>query len=156
MGKYLNLTHCDCTKNAGTANGCAQAQCLDMAYEGVVCGNCGGCSQNRAFEQIFTPPGKNGYKGVCAEVQTATTEEERNTAKMMCSQGLFCRGKNLNKESCKFHCDTFPDDPKCKAARRLRGDVDAEAPEVTLDTQIDHDSIMAAYPPIHRSRWIDV
>merc|ERR1711939_510796 len=111
---------CDCTKTAGTANACAQSQCLNMAYEGVVCGNCGGCSQSRAFEQIFTPPASdNKYKGECAKVRTASTEEERNKAKMMCSQGLFCRGTNINKESCTLHCDTlFPDDLKCEDLKK--------------------------------------
>jgi len=147
--KHLNLTHCDCTVNAGKANGCGRQQCLELAYEGVVCGNCGGCDQNRAFAQIFTPPvAGNIYKGACTAVRTAKTEEEVRKAKMICSRGLFCRGNDLKKEGCPFHCETFPEDDKCPANRRLRGKSTVEAPND--DTLIDRDSILAEFPAIRR------
>ena len=52
--RYLNLTYCDCTREAGTANNCQQAECLKMALNGVVCGNCGSCNQETAYRQIFS------------------------------------------------------------------------------------------------------
>lgn len=153
--KYLNLTHCDCTLNTGKANACGRNQCLEMAYEGVVCGNCGGCNQNRAFGQIFSPRSLDEtYSGVCAAVRTASTEEEARSAKMFCSQGLFCRGSDLSSANCQFHCTKFPEDPKCTPAnRRLRAHVAAEVPKatITLDMHIHHDAILAGSPPIRRT-----
>mmetsp|Transcript_33178 Transcript_33178/g.51658 ORF Transcript_33178/g.51658 Transcript_33178/m.51658 type:complete len:439 (-) Transcript_33178:78-1394(-) len=161
--KYLNLTHCDCTLEDGTANNCGRKQCRDMAYEGVVCGNCGGCDQNRAYQQIFTPKNQpqssDEWAGSCAAVRTATTAEGRAYAKMMCSQGLFCRG-NVQGSACQFHCDNFgPNsnaewkDPKCVASnRRLLGSIDEELGEpITLDTKFDRDSIMGQYPVVKAS-----
>mmetsp|Transcript_12992 Transcript_12992/g.20416 ORF Transcript_12992/g.20416 Transcript_12992/m.20416 type:complete len:441 (-) Transcript_12992:143-1465(-) len=161
--KHMNLTHCDCTLEDGTANNCQRAQCRDMAYEGIVCGNCGGCDQNRAYQQIFTPKDQprvnDPWAGSCAAVRTATTEEGRNYAKMMCSQGLFCRG-SVSGSACAFHCDNFgPNsdaawkDPKCNLNdennRRLLEVITEELDEpVTLDTKIDRDFIMGVYPVI--------
>ena len=48
--KEYNLTQCDCTAEAGTANNCQREHCLGMASTaGVVCGNCGGCSRYQAL-----------------------------------------------------------------------------------------------------------
>ena len=53
--RNLSLTYCDCTREAGTANNCQAAECLKMAVNGVVCGNCGQCSTDTVYQQIFSP-----------------------------------------------------------------------------------------------------
>mmetsp|Transcript_458 Transcript_458/g.803 ORF Transcript_458/g.803 Transcript_458/m.803 type:complete len:598 (-) Transcript_458:150-1943(-) len=125
--KYLNITHCDCTLEDGTDNNCQRQQCLDMALTGVICGNCGGCDQNRAREQIFTPKEiGDKWAGSCALAETATTQEGRNYNSMLCSQGLFCRGTNQG-SGCDFHCSIYgPNshiyaDPKCVPDHPLEG-----------------------------------
>lgn len=130
--RYLNLTYCDCTREAGTANNCQQAECLKMALNGVVCGNCGSCNQETAYRQIFSQyiDREGNYDGVCALARTAPTEELRANYTMLCSQGLFCRENNSrNRARCNIHCEMFPDSPVCPndepadsdagAARRL-------------------------------------
>ncbi|KAK3275510.1 hypothetical protein CYMTET_16363 [Cymbomonas tetramitiformis] len=117
--RVLNITYCDCTIARDRANSCNRNECLRMATNGVVCGNCGGCDQNAAYEQIFGAVGEFGaspYAGVCAMASEAPTSEEREEAKMLCSQGLFCRSSNLGSSGCVFHCERFPEDPKCTAA----------------------------------------
>mmetsp|Transcript_24355 Transcript_24355/g.61378 ORF Transcript_24355/g.61378 Transcript_24355/m.61378 type:complete len:454 (-) Transcript_24355:118-1479(-) len=123
--REYNLTQCDCTAEAGTANNCQRDHCLNMAATaGVVCGNCGGCSRSRSYDGIFEPPSTNDvYAGQCALAQTAKTAEERAQARLMCSAGLFCRRhhssgrlESLSSSGCRFHCsdDKFgKTDPMC-------------------------------------------
>eukprot|EP00239_Pterosperma_sp_CCMP1384_P001422 CAMPEP_0197849790 /NCGR_PEP_ID=MMETSP1438-20131217/13210_1 /TAXON_ID=1461541 /ORGANISM="Pterosperma sp., Strain CCMP1384" /LENGTH=687 /DNA_ID=CAMNT_0043462629 /DNA_START=158 /DNA_END=2221 /DNA_ORIENTATION=+ len=126
--RYLNITDCDCTREAGTANNCQRMEGLRMALHGVVCGNCNNFDQNRARDQIFGIPeirDARSYAGVCALATTAEEADEREHYRMMCSQGLFCRNNNLNTDGCRFHCEHFPEDPKCptstSSARKLLG-----------------------------------
>jgi hypothetical protein len=125
--KEMNLTFCDCTAQRGTPNNCQRQHCLSMAMEGIVCGNCGGCSQTRAKEAIFLPRYEDGrdsetdpYRGVCADVRLATTEAERYQAEINCSASLNCRRTDsLTKYSgCIFHCDKYNDTATCSSDRR--------------------------------------
>mmetsp|Transcript_5891 Transcript_5891/g.11665 ORF Transcript_5891/g.11665 Transcript_5891/m.11665 type:complete len:488 (+) Transcript_5891:51-1514(+) len=115
----LNIIYCDCTAEAGTANNCQRDHCLEMAYEGVVCGNCNGCSQSRAYDSIFIPPNaEDRFDGSCGAVRSGATEAVRNESRMMCSKGLNCPVYN-GREGCLFHCSLFDSnsetwtDPEC-------------------------------------------
>eukprot|EP00961_Rhodomonas_salina_P220367 2979269-Rhodomonas_salina.1 len=59
--QYLNISYCDCTRTAGNNNGCRRVEATEMAYVGVVCGNCNGVgfSQTRAYDSIFKPKNDN-------------------------------------------------------------------------------------------------
>ena len=61
--RQLNLTYCDCTRQAGQANNCQAAECLKMALSGVVCGNCGGCHSDFVYEALFDPLKPDPYNG---------------------------------------------------------------------------------------------
>lgn len=120
--RVLNITYCDCTISRDRANNCNRNECFRMATNGVVCGNCGGCDQSLAYEQIFGAVGEfqaSAYAGVCAMASEAPTPEQRQQAKMLCSQGLFCRSSNLRSSGCVFHCERFPEDPKCTPADQV-------------------------------------
>jgi len=127
--RHLNITDCDCTREAGTNNNCALMEGFRMALHGVVCGNCNGFDRNRAREQIFGIPDidkdSTPYAGVCALATEAESAPDREQYTMMCSQGLFCRGNNLSTGGCQFHCEHFPEDPKClrnsASSRKLLG-----------------------------------
>ena len=91
-----------------------------MAYEGVVCGNCNGCNQQRSYDSIFIPSKtEDEFDGTCARVRTAVTEVERNHSQMMCSKSLFCRDTDAFGSGCEFHCERFGPtsetwlDPRC-------------------------------------------
>ena len=61
--RLLNLSYCDCTKDAGLADHCEQAECLKMALNGVVCGNCHWCDSHATYEAIFDPFKPDAYNG---------------------------------------------------------------------------------------------
>lgn len=108
--RNFNVTYCDCTREAGNANGCRRYEATEMAYVGVVCGNCNGVgfSQTRAYDSIFKPKNnRDVYDGTCAKVRTATSEPERDYAKMMCSKGIWCPDGFNGGDNCRFHCDNF-------------------------------------------------
>mmetsp|Transcript_60954 Transcript_60954/g.125604 ORF Transcript_60954/g.125604 Transcript_60954/m.125604 type:complete len:462 (+) Transcript_60954:169-1554(+) len=108
--KHLNITHCDCTKEAGTANNCRREEATNMALAGVVCGNCNGVgfSQDRAFDSIFKPTNEDDrFDGTCAGYITQDTEIARDYSMMMCSKGLWCPNEFNGGDSCKFHCERF-------------------------------------------------
>ena len=63
--RYLNLTYCDCTKEAGQANNCQSAEGLKMALHGVVCGNCGTFVTDYAYEAIFDSFKPDAYNSEC-------------------------------------------------------------------------------------------
>jgi len=161
----LNLTFCDCTANSHREGRCERDQCLKMAFQGTVCKNCGGCHHWRAYESIFySKPepdqlrGWNEYRGWCAAVRTATTEAGRNYAKMMCSQGLFCRGDSVSGSACEYHCSLFGEgttmtpDPKClpqtpspTGNRRLLEEAKAN---IDISKGISNNHISALHHPI--------
>ena len=148
--RELNITHCDCTRKYGTANGCGSDECVDMAIAGVVCGNCdneAGCSESRAYEAVFD---KNGmpdpYEGSCARALHAKERAEANgqdpegseeylNAKQECTKGLYCRdaipasqGKgsepadSQNSAGCTYYCGIYGDvDPgRCPDGKNSR------------------------------------
>jgi len=144
--KYLNLTYCDCTREAGRANNCQAAECLKMALNGVVCGNCGQCNQDTAYRQIFSPfTGKDDsskYDGVCAMATTADTEELRANYTRLCSQGLYCRSAR-NDRNCRFHCEMFPESEVCSAVtgRKLLQMDDEEKDDMTDEEKKEMEEI---------------
>mmetsp|Transcript_44257 Transcript_44257/g.90329 ORF Transcript_44257/g.90329 Transcript_44257/m.90329 type:complete len:568 (+) Transcript_44257:78-1781(+) len=108
--QYLNITFCDCTKVAGTNNGCRRYEAQEMAYVGVVCGNCNGVgfNEDRAFESIFSPLNDNDqFDGQCAKYKTSEEGWGKNYSKMMCSKGIWCPSGYTDGDNCKFHCDNF-------------------------------------------------
>mmetsp|Transcript_5540 Transcript_5540/g.12990 ORF Transcript_5540/g.12990 Transcript_5540/m.12990 type:complete len:447 (-) Transcript_5540:197-1537(-) len=173
--REYNLTQCDCTAQAGTANNCGREHCLNMAATaGVVCGNCGGCSRSRSYDGIFEPPSEaDVYAGQCALAQTAETPEARAEARKMCSAGLFCRRhhatgskESLSSSGCRFHCsdDNFGQvDPQCQPAtpapeerrssvtagsRKMLSLLGLEEPAVKVGQELSHADIHPAYHPI--------
>mmetsp|Transcript_3280 Transcript_3280/g.5446 ORF Transcript_3280/g.5446 Transcript_3280/m.5446 type:complete len:443 (+) Transcript_3280:119-1447(+) len=130
----LQITHCDCSREAGRANGCFRQQCLDMAVAGVVCGNCGGCSEARAYEGIFDFTGaRDKYEGSCGHAHNMLKEHgpdsvEYLEARQLCAKGLFCReNDDLSRGSCGFYCGQFDDPERCGAqenGRRLLSEKD--------------------------------
>eukprot|EP00288_Rhodomonas_lens_P000969 CAMPEP_0177735918 /NCGR_PEP_ID=MMETSP0484_2-20121128/25043_1 /TAXON_ID=354590 /ORGANISM="Rhodomonas lens, Strain RHODO" /LENGTH=209 /DNA_ID=CAMNT_0019249535 /DNA_START=264 /DNA_END=893 /DNA_ORIENTATION=+ len=169
--RYLNISFCDCTVAAGRHDRCSKNECVNMAYQGVVCGNCWGCSQRRSHDSIFVlPNAKNEYDGVCAHVRTAHTEVERNYSKMMCSKSLFCRDSDSWGSGCDFHCENFGIesetwiDPRCleqetSAQRRLLHDDDADvssssdAPTIDLDTPLDWGLLHPGFSAIKATKF---
>eukprot|EP00873_Tetraselmis_striata_P023890 jgi/Tetstr1/444154/TSEL_032049.t1 len=119
----LKITHCDCTREAGTNNGCGRQEGLEMAVAGVVCGNCGGVSESRAYEGIFDfTDMADPYEGTCGHAHNMkkafeageVDESVYTEARMMCAKGLYCREEDsLNDDGCEFYCG-------------LHGDVDTE------------------------------
>lgn len=138
----LQITHCDCTREAGTANNCARQECLDMALAGVVCGNCGGCNEDRAYEAIFDfPHMPDPYEGSCGYAYHAKQEfgedsTEFAEARRICAKGLFCRDNdNRDSGSCTFYCNLFGADDTERCAeenRRKLLSTDGEIPTSTL------------------------
>mmetsp|Transcript_20956 Transcript_20956/g.42547 ORF Transcript_20956/g.42547 Transcript_20956/m.42547 type:complete len:176 (-) Transcript_20956:100-627(-) len=163
--RHLNVSICDCTKEAGRHDRCSKQECLNLAYQGVVCGNCWGCSQRRAHDSIFVPSNTHDeYDGVCAHVRTAATEPERNFSRMMCSKSIFCRDKDRWGSGCDFHCEHFGVDsdvwvdPRCmqqlNAARRLLDHASTPAaPPLDLDTELGFGELHPGFPPIKASRF---
>eukprot|EP00239_Pterosperma_sp_CCMP1384_P007646 CAMPEP_0197844646 /NCGR_PEP_ID=MMETSP1438-20131217/1641_1 /TAXON_ID=1461541 /ORGANISM="Pterosperma sp., Strain CCMP1384" /LENGTH=489 /DNA_ID=CAMNT_0043455569 /DNA_START=273 /DNA_END=1742 /DNA_ORIENTATION=- len=136
----LQITHCDCTRVAGTANGCGRGEGLKMALKGVACGNCNNVNQDTAYDQIFGTMGSKGadqYDGTCAAAtDTSLSEEKRYYMEMMCSQGLFCRNGNLNGDACRFHCSVYPSDPKCPPTEEDEPDAEGEATAATMERSL--------------------
>eukprot|EP00873_Tetraselmis_striata_P023889 jgi/Tetstr1/444153/TSEL_032048.t1 len=140
----LQLTSCDCTRKAGTNNGCRQDECLDMAVAGVVCGNCNGCSRGRAYEGIFDFTGMpDPYEGTCGTAHKlkkafpvgGATEAEYEDARRLCAKGLFCReGDNRDGSGCEYYCGLYGDvdTERCTAVeaagRKLLSDDDGGIP----------------------------
>mmetsp|Transcript_16932 Transcript_16932/g.40925 ORF Transcript_16932/g.40925 Transcript_16932/m.40925 type:complete len:436 (+) Transcript_16932:106-1413(+) len=150
----FNITYCDCTRVAGTNNGCRRYEATEMAYVGVVCGNCNGVgfSQTRAYDSIFKPENAGDvYDGSCGKVVTAEEGPARDYAKMMCSKGLWCPNGYNGGDNCKFHCDNFGkgsevwvDEEGCgeyssddKVESRKLLSAEPDAPPLTLDSKFD-------------------
>lgn len=174
--REMNLTYCDCTAVAGTANNCGRQHCLDMAATaGVACGNCGGCSRERSRDGIFTPIELGPWNGHCAAAQTAATQDQKDYHRMLCSRGLFCRRgegveasnwESLTSSGCEFHCSVFTGDEYCKpettarsveaAPEALTGSrkmlsflgIELDSKAVTLDTRIPVSAILPEHPVI--------
>jgi len=159
--RLLNLSYCDCSSRAGRSNGCSRHECLNMAYQGVVCGNCGGCNKGIAYESIFSPANEQDeFDGVCAQVRTSHDELGRNYSMMMCSKSLFCRDGSSWGSACEFHCENFGAesetwvDPRCiehleSGNRRLmEAEDDSQPVVIDLDTRISMAHVHSEYPAI--------
>ena len=114
--RELQITHCDCTREAGTNNGCGASECVDMAIAGVVCGNCdagAGCDEFRAYEGIFEFSGMpDPYEGTCGAALKAkeahgVDSAEFADAKRMCTKGLYCRDIDGEEEECEYYCSLY-------------------------------------------------
>ena len=141
--RELQITSCDCTRKAGRNNGCGRSECLEMALEGVVCGNCGGCNQERAYEGIFDFTGMpDPYEGSCGHAMKLkdagvdVNSAEYIEARRMCSAGLFCRpGSKITNGGCSFYCSEFGDlDTRCPARRRQMLTADEDQGDETAGT----------------------
>eukprot|EP00951_Prasinocladus_malaysianus_P002314 scaffold16403_cov34-Prasinocladus_malaysianus.AAC.1 len=119
--RELQITHCDCTRRAGTNNNCGTDECSEMALAGVVCGNCGAtCNQDRAYEGVFGLTGMpDEYEGSCGHaIKMKDTHGEGSNeyieAKQQCIKGLHCRdatngndADSITSAGCEYYCDLY-------------------------------------------------
>mmetsp|Transcript_25198 Transcript_25198/g.79739 ORF Transcript_25198/g.79739 Transcript_25198/m.79739 type:complete len:441 (+) Transcript_25198:140-1462(+) len=141
--RKLNITYCDCTREAGRANGCGREEGHMMALQGVVCGNCNGVSESRTYDMIFgITEDSDSYSGACARAYFSNDPVDR----MLCSKGMFCRdGQSITGSDCRDHCSMYkdldcrcpdsaaapcPDDPAAPARKLLELDSGSSADSV--------------------------
>eukprot|EP00899_Mesostigma_viride_P025487 jgi/Mesvir1/6122/Mv00827-RA.1 len=120
--KQFKVTECDCTRVAGTDNGCGALECYRMAAQGFACANCNSCSSSDSREYIFGLYNKNSYSsdaryhGSCG-LARYLRETEYNTAahkqaERLCAEAILCpqpalnstAAINLTQSSCALYC----------------------------------------------------